>query len=283
MAGWNSLVQSNSGTGIGVASLTVTYPSNVTQGNLLIAHACISGSLPTSMTISDGVNTWNPAVTSAKNNNFIALWYAIVNASAGGTKPSVKVQPNAGTPNIALLIEEFNPGAGPTSFTISLDGTNTAISTTATINPSCGTIPVNGADELVVASTNTAANSTAGTGFTLDPNSVNVVVILAAEYNLDASSPIAGAFVNTTASKWEAVGASFSAVASGGTTWTVTTSDNLAVTDAASRLVNAFRLASDNLGLSDSAIATVATALILLQIIYITGSTNEPIDLTGSV
>lgn len=261
MPTWNSLVQSASINGAGT-SLSKAFPGAVTQGNLLVAYVLVSGSTPTSVSVSDlSGNTWAQAVASAKvGNTFVAIWYAV---SAGNNTPTVKATPApASSPNMALAIAEFNPGATPTSFTITLDQTASATGA-GTQNPSCGNINVTGTNELAVAMFGTNSGGvvtpTAGTNFTLD-QFVSTAPFLANEYDLNVNSAQAGAFTESTATTWGAAGASFIA-SSGGTTFNVTASDNIALTNAGNffRVANAFRLTSDNLAITD-AVARLANA-----------------------
>jgi hypothetical protein len=171
-----SVVQSNSATTGGTASLAVTFSSNVTAGNkIIVASATSAGGAISTSTVKDGAaNSWTKAGAVTNGNNEISLWYLDVPAGDAGTAPTMTATFSA-TCGASVIIQEVSGLATGNTAGAALDGTLATLtgSSASTGSPSYSTTASNEYLVSVLGDSGGGATVTAAGGWTLDAHSQN--------------------------------------------------------------------------------------------------------------
>ena len=142
----------------GAGPAAVAFPSNTVAGDLLLVFA-YSGAFNDTLSISDGVNTWNSIQYSggiAGNTGTTQLWYAI--AVGGASTPSVSSPSGAGSRNIT--IGEWS--ANGNTFTLDKSALTSASDTTYTSLTS-SSVSTTQANELLIGAFMSSGNVTTWT------------------------------------------------------------------------------------------------------------------------
>lgn len=229
------------------SALVLTYPSNTTTGNLLIAVITTNG---VNVTVTDNMgNTWSQAVSNQSGVPQVQIWYC-ANAT-GGSSHAVTITPSSSA-YMSAVIDEFSGEV----LTGTLDLTGTAGSSGTTF--SSGSVTTTSAGELYItgvgcdSSNGTLASS--GAGFTdvySNPATFNQEGIGYA-YQVGGAG---GSYSNTWASgsgvQYSGVIASFKA-ASGGLNVSKSVSDTLSLSQTATGQKQVHESVSQTLSLVQS-------------------------------
>jgi hypothetical protein len=175
---WN-VVQSASGTGAGVTSLTVTYASNVASGTKLVAYAGDSNSSGTSLitSIQDAaLNTFTDCGTvsgTAGGGSDTTLRAMDTPAGDVGTKPAIKISLSS-TNDIGMVIQEVSGLATGNTTAAMLDGSAATVQELPTTSQAQPAYTSHAANELLYSILTDNGNSVtwALSGYTLDTQSV---------------------------------------------------------------------------------------------------------------
>lgn len=203
-------VQSVHNTPVGGSSsqITLTFPGNVVQGNLLVLSIGASSS-PTVyvQSVTDTKNNvWFTAAGPIRDGSFgflTYIWFAVVNSS--GPLTITVTYTKTGT-SYGCSVQEINSSI---QGTWALDGTPTGNSQAST-NPSLGSITTSNSESYVVGTCMTDTfNNSAGTGFTLDENYA-IGYVLGVEHKIASPGSTLVNFVNSTCSSYAGLLAAFS-------------------------------------------------------------------------
>lgn len=196
-----TLVQHNSNTASNSASLSVSYASRVTSGDLLVVGITFDSSTDTITSVTDNISSvWTKAVSQVSSTDAAtsAIYYAIA-ASSNPDKVNIDFSASVASSG-ALLYEVSGPSL--------LEGTGTGI-----CNSSCSTSMSTSSISysssyflLAVGNDGFSTCCTVGTGFTL-LNSGNTIIT---EYALSGvSSPSTFPMAHTGTSAWNEISAAF--------------------------------------------------------------------------
>ena len=205
---WTFLQDATLASGDNSSTRTLAYPGNVQAGSLLVLAVATFGSPTAAFTITDTLgNTYVQAGSTAILASNAVLIFWCVSLSGGAN--TVSITPVGPAVYLSLGIHEYAPPAG----VVVVDAAVTATGTSTT--PSCGSIPVNGANELCIAASGqgngTVATVSAGTGFTfrcLQTNGLSSEALYT-EDALNVSSAQTGIMTLASSVGWPAIGVSF--------------------------------------------------------------------------
>lgn len=195
-------------------NVSVTLPSAITAGNMLVAIAATDdANVPpaTGVTDTSGSNVWTRIVTQARSASGGGIGLFVCLSAAGGSYP-IKFTHTGSF--VAESVAEYSPNGQSGN-----DGTAAAASnTTGTPNP--GTVTTANANDVILSGASDASADvtwSAGASFALRGNvtsSANTTVALQ-DRTVSATSGYASAFGNSATTLWVAVAAAIKAVASG--------------------------------------------------------------------
>jgi hypothetical protein len=207
-------VQSNSVAGSGVSSLSASFPSANTAGNLIVAFVRMSTTSQTVSLSDTAGNLYNTAATQAQSSDGsqIQLLYA-ANIKGGANTVTAAFSSTNNHPFLAIYEYSGLSSSSP------LDKTAAAQGSSSTPN-SGSTAATASADELVFAGLGLPVSSSAtvspGSGFTLEQQDAIANSSRAATEDLlaTASGNYTGTFALTASANWSAVVATFLAASS---------------------------------------------------------------------
>jgi hypothetical protein len=208
-------VQSHSAGGLTASPglVTLTFPSAVAAGDLLVIGVAAAYTSTTTFSVTDSLgNTYLQAgLYVAEGSTVLSVWYTVT--GAGGTCTVTATPSPSGSGRTAITGAEYS-GAVTTLGAV-VDGTSSpGNSSSGAAGATAGSVPVSGTGELVVAffTQSVSGHSFLGSVGTVEQNATagpsNLGIVLVDLTNQSAAVTPAGTYSSGSAA-WAALGASF--------------------------------------------------------------------------